>query len=91
MMEVVVLSTASISQPQEKLFLAPVFSVVYSRAAISSGRPEPLLAYQRTHSRVASGEARHCPGPALSGADPGAGFSGQPVPGQGEWNPSFAR
>lgn len=64
---------------------------VYSRVAISWRRPEPFLTPQYAHPRVASGGRRgHCPGPALSGAGQGAGFSGPPVPDQGEWNPSFA-
>lgn len=64
---------------------------VYSRVAISWRRPEPLLTPQHARPRVASGGCRgHCPGPAVSGAGPGAGFSGQPVPDQGEWNSSFA-
>lgn len=70
------------SQPQSSV-------VVYSRVALSSRRPEPVLAQQYAHLRVASGEPKQRPGSANSGANPDAGFLGQPVPGQGEGNPSF--
>ena len=84
-------SWALVSQPRKDCSWPQHVVTAYSRVAISWRRPEALLTFQHAHPRVASGGRRgHCPGPALSGAGPGAGFSGQPVPDQGEWNPSFA-
>lgn len=63
--------------------------VVYYRVVVSSRRPKPLV-LQCAHPRVSSREPGHHPGPGPGRADPGAGFSGQTVPGQGEWKPRFA-
>jgi hypothetical protein len=57
---------------------------VYSRAAVSTRRSEPLLAPQHAHLRVASRQPGHHHRPTFCRVDPGTGFSGQPTPGQGE-------